>query len=469
MSDEEREFRLRPRNPKVSRNRGVGGWTPGFRMLMHFARQSRGMSRQGSSGGTPIVSHRQRCAVRITYLKNGTRGQWRAHGRYLQRESAAGGETGFNACEAHVNIPARLQTWQISRDELLWKFIISPEFGERADLQRLTQDVMFRVQEDLSTSLEWVATAHQNTEHPHVHIAMRGVNADGKILRLGRDYVKRGVREIAEELCTRQMGFRTALDVANAEHQEINETRFTSLDRAILRNAKVSENGIVFAQEPQKARPQTHHISARLMALARMGLAESTGQGSWLLRSDMAQVLRAMQRTGDRQKTLAHGELISDKRLTAGVADWRQLESVEGRILAHGEDEHSGRSFLMLEAISARVLYIPYTEEMEESRSLGGLKTNSFIRLRRLSTKGKVRLGIEELGHAEAVLTNRLGLREKVDEMRRQGRRPTEDGWGGWLGRYQKALCEVEADHGFARREQRISKQVRRRSRSLER
>lgn len=471
ISDEDREFRLRPGKPKASRTGGSGaGWTPGFRMLMHYARQSRGMNRPGSSGGRPGVPHRQRCAVRITYLKNRTQGQWRAHGRYLERESAAGGEAGFNAHETDVNISARLQTWQVSKDELLWKFIISPEFGERADLQRLTRDVMLRVEEEVGTSLDWVATVHRNTGHPHVHVAMRGVAADGKTLRFSRDYVKCGVREIAEELCTRQMGFRTTLDATEAERHEINETRLTSLDRVILKRVRVSEYGLLFVQESDKARPQTHHVSARLIALARMGLAESTGQGLWLLRSDMAQILRAMQQAGDRQKTLAaKGELLSDKRLTAEVADWRQLESVEGRILAHGEDEHSGRSFLMLEATSARVLCIPYTDEMEESRSLGGLKTNSFIRLRRSSTNGRVGIEIEDLGHSEAVLTNRRRLREKVDELWRQGLCPTEDGWGGWLGRYQKALCEVEAERDFVTSEQRMGKQVRQRSKSLER
>ncbi len=471
ISDEDREFRLRPGKPRVARTKGAGNsWTPGFRMLMHYARQSRGARPQGSSSGMRSLPHRQRCAVRITYLKNRTKGQWRAHGRYLERESAAGGEAGFNARETDVNISARLQIWQASKDELLWKFIISPEFGERADLQRLTRDVMLRVEEDVGTSLDWVATVHRNTEHPHVHVAMRGVAADGKTLRFSRDYVKCGVREIAEELCTRQMGFRTTLDATEAARWEINETRLTSLDRVILKRARVSEYGLVFVQESEKARPQTHHVSARLIALARMGLAESTGQGSWLLRSDMAQVLRAMQRAGDRQKTLAvHGELLSDKRLRAEVADWRQFTSVEGRILVHGEDEHSGKGFLMLEATSARVLYIPYTEEMEECRSLGGLKTNSFIRLRRVSTKDGLRIEIEDLGHSEAMLTNRPHLREKVDELRRQGLHPADDGWEGWLGRYQKALCEVNADHDLVTSKQEISKEVRRKPRSLER
>jgi hypothetical protein len=112
----------------------------------------------------------------------------------------------------------------------------------------------------------------------------------------------------------------------------------------------------------------------------------------------------------------------------------------------HGEEEHSGKIYLLLESTAARVYYIPYTWEMEESRSLGGLKTNSFVRLRRRSGNGRLRIEIEHLGHSDAVLTNRPLLREKAEALRRQGVEPTEEAWGGWLGRYQKALCAVEPD-----------------------
>jgi hypothetical protein len=54
-------------------------------------------------------------------------------------------------------------------------------------------------------------------------------------------------------------------------------------------------------------------------------------------------------------------------------------------VLTHGEEEQLGRNYLLLESTAAKVYYIPYTREMEESRSLGGLKTNSFVRLRRRS------------------------------------------------------------------------------------
>jgi len=413
-------------------------------MLMHYARQS-SARRQGLSSGVRRFPHRQRCAVRITYSKNTVRGQWRAHGRYLERESAAHGETGFDAHKSDVQVSSKLQDWQANKDQLLWKFIISPEFGERVDLQCLTRELMLRVNEDLGGSLEWVAVVHRNTEHPHVHVALRGQAADGRALRLSRDYVKRGVREIAEHLSTRQLGFRTALDAAEAERREILQNRFTSLDRLILRNSAAVENIFAFTRTAEAGRPHSHHVEARLIALSRMGLAERTGDGSWQLRSDMEQVLRAMQRAGDRQKTLfAHGELVSDKRLAVEAVDWQQISTVEGRVLTHGEEEQLGRNYLLLESTAAKVYYIPYTREMEESRSLGGLKTNSFVRLRRRSGNGRTRIEIEDLGHAEAVLSNRRLLRKKTEALRRQGIGPSEDGWGGWLGRYQKALCAVE-------------------------
>jgi len=470
MNDEEREFRLRPEKPHVSKPRREGiALAAGFRMLLHYARQS-GARRQGSSAGGRRVPHRQRCAVRITYSRNTVRGQWRAHGRYLEREGATHGDSGFNARQSDVEVSRMLQDWQANKDQLLWKLIISPEFGDRADLPRLTRDLMVRLGEDLGGPLEWAAVAHRNTEHPHVHVALRGLAADGQALRLSRDYVKRGVREIAEDLCTRQMGFRTALDAAEAERREIPETRFTSLDRAILRNAVAVEDGFSFAQSADTGRAQNYHVSARLIALSRMGLAKRAEDGSWLLRSDMEPVLRAMQRAGDRQKMLfAHGGLVSDKRLPVEVVDWQQTAAVEGRVLVHGEEEHSGKNYLLLESTAAKVYYVPYTREMEERRSLGGLSANSFVRLRKLPGDGRLRIEIEDFGYAEAILTNRGLLREKLEVLRRQGAHPTDDGWGGWLGRYQRALCEVETDRSLVGREQQIDRQRGRRRPERER
>jgi hypothetical protein len=134
---------------------------------------------------------------------------------------------------------------------------------------------------------------------------------------------------------------------------------------------------------------------------------------------------------------------MSDERLPLAVLDFRQLTSLEGRILVHGEEETSGRSYLMLEGTDARVHYLYYTPEMEAARSAGGLRTNSFVQLRKVFTEDHPALQIDEFGDAESILRKKLHLRETAQRLIRRGVVPKDDGWNGWLGRYQKAVAEA--------------------------
>src|SRR6202451_3195382 len=244
--DDEREFRLRPRKPPARSERAA--WASAYKILMHHARMSGSRKRRSAGPGTGpkgARTYNQRCAVRVMYAKNTVAGQWRAHGRYVARESAThDGEpkaVGFDDRGESIDIAARLESWQKAGDERCWKLIISPEFGDRADLKRLTRDLVSRMEKDLGMPLEWVAVAHYNTQHPHVHMALRGIGAEGRPLHLSRDYIKLGIREIAEDLCTRQLGHRTELDAAVAQRREVQQHRYTSLDRIIKRDAEKAE------------------------------------------------------------------------------------------------------------------------------------------------------------------------------------------------------------------------------------
>jgi hypothetical protein len=55
--------------------------------------------------------------------------------------------------------------------------------------------------------------------------------------------------------------------------------------------------------------------------------------------------------------------------------DVRDLTSIEDRILVHGEEEVSGRNYLMLEGTDGQVYHIYRTPEMEKLRSRRGLQT----------------------------------------------------------------------------------------------
>jgi hypothetical protein len=157
--------------------------------------------------------------------------------------------------------------------------------------------------------------------------------------------------------------------------------------------------------------------------------------------------LRAIQRANDRQKALAsHGVPASDARLPLVLTDLRRVSTLEGRVLSHGEDEGTGRSFMMLEGADAQVHCLYHTDEMAAARSRGELRANSFVRLRKLFVNGRPLLEVEDLGHSERILGDRGHLGETAKRLIRRGVTPVDAGWDGWLGRYQKALLQVARD-----------------------
>jgi hypothetical protein len=151
--DENPEFRLRPAKPPIPRERRSSpALSVAFKTVMKYARSSRAGRRQQAGRARP--AHFQHCAVRVSYSSNRVAGQWYAHGRYVARENASldPEKSGFGAGAVGVDIASRLREWQDGSDPRMWKLIISPEFGERLDLHRLTRDLMKRMASDLVRS-----------------------------------------------------------------------------------------------------------------------------------------------------------------------------------------------------------------------------------------------------------------------------------------------------------------------------
>ncbi len=197
--EDERSFRLRPRKPPRSRKDNTA---VAFVSILYHAKLARRTLRSPGNNSKRHL-HRQRCAVRVLYSRSTTPGLWRAHGRYIARESArtiinsAGGE-GSDATREKIDIANRLDAWQNAGDERLWKFIISPEFGDRLNMEKLTRELMIEIERQLQTKSEWVAVTHNNTDHRHTHIALRGVDGRGQQLLLDRQFIQHGIREIAK-------------------------------------------------------------------------------------------------------------------------------------------------------------------------------------------------------------------------------------------------------------------------------
>lgn len=448
--DTERLFRLRPRRlPRGANGESDRRCAHGLRRLLRIVQMSGRRGKSSGSRSPHAINFHQRVAVRVTYSANKTSGQWRAHGHYITRESAALKENvkgvGFSATESAVDVAQRLACWQAAGDERMFKIIVSPEFGERMDIEKHTRDLMNRIERGLLTKLEWVAVVHQNTEHRHVHLALRGLDDRGAALRLPRAFIQSGIRRHAEELATKKLGFRTERDALEAQRREVQQLRFTSLDRIIRRSSSRNGNYFTVRKESVGATrftgSQEHHVQARLAKLEQIGLAVRTARHTWLVRGDFEDVLRTMQRTNDRQRMLArHGALLSDQRLPLVVTPLSAISVLEGRVLGHGHEENADRSYLLVEGVDGRVHLLWQSAEIGAARGQGQLRVNSFVRIQNYLVGARPLLSVQDLGDSRKLLQNDAYFRNTALSLLKNGAPEIDQSWGGWLGAYLKRL-----------------------------
>ncbi|TIX31482.1 MAG: DUF3363 domain-containing protein, partial [Mesorhizobium sp.] len=225
----------------------------------------------------------------------------RAHLRYIQRDGVTReGEPGklYSAEKDRVDGSDFLD--RANGDRHQFRFIVAPEDGiEYDDLKPLTRRLMVQMEEDLGTKLDWVAVDHFNTGHPHTHIIIRGKDDRGENLVIAREYISSGIRERAAELVSLDLGPRTNREIELRLRQEMEQERFTSIDRQLLRMR--DDDGVV-SPVGRDAFRQTLH-QGRLRKLERMGLAEEIGPGRWRLDDDLEPTLRRMGERGDIIKT----------------------------------------------------------------------------------------------------------------------------------------------------------------------
>jgi type IV secretory pathway VirD2 relaxase len=467
MNDEP-VIRLRPRKSKHGPNENPRKYTGVLRSMLRLVQMSkRGQKSQGTpraGGGRAPCTFNQRVAVRVSYSANKNPGQWKAHGRYLARESATQGgkatEAGFNAAEQNLDIASKLDKWQGAGDERVFKIIVSPEFGDRLNLQQHTRELLLRMEHDLGTQLEWLAAVHHNTEHPHVHIAIRGLDDKGMPLRLPKEYIRAGMRERAEEIATEALGYRSPADAQEAQRRETLQNRYTPLDRILQRNNDGSSSHFAVTTNPNNASLSEYshrlqkHLAARLMHLQTMGLAQLVAPHEWSVQADFETVLRTLQQSGDRQKMLAaHGALVSDKRLPLQVTTLRQFQSVAGRVLLHTEDEQTGKRYMLVEGTDGKVHLIYHTAAIEEARNQGKLSVKNFVRIEKRFAKKKPTLHVDDLGDANALLQNSSYFHKEAEILIRRGIHDVQPVWGGWLGQYQTKLQNELRDPDGRRQE----------------
>ena len=383
MSDRRDDFRVRPSAPK---NRGKGqGQSFVSKVLKQAGKASSGKStvrrpasargtgqRPGSRlgrghtaarfAGAKLTPMSRRVTIK-TLLVNHQRASPQSlakHLRYIERDGVGrDGEPGqaYGPQADTADLDAFKE--RCAADRHHFRFILSPEDGaELEDLRTYTRHLMGRMEADLGTGLDWVAVNHWNTDNPHTHIVVRGRDDTGKDLIIAGDYIADGFRHRAAELATEWLGPRTELEIQQTLRREVEQERWTSLDRTLQREA--GDGGLVHDERLNEPRLQRQRLLliGRLQRLQRLGLADETQPGTWAVHADAEKTLRALGERGDIIRTMQramHGE----PRELAVFEPGEDGRTVIGRVAAKGlADELHDRGYLVIDGVDGKAHYV---------------------------------------------------------------------------------------------------------------
>jgi hypothetical protein len=411
------------------------------------------MGKKTSSGPAGVPERasvfQRRAIVNVRYSSSRTPGGWRAHGIYVERESARGDhlekeKQGLNA-DPQLSDADRLglardhslgslaEGWQKAGDQRIFKIIVSPE-DTNVDFQRTAQDMIARIEQHTGASVEWGGVVHRNTDHPHAHILLRGKLLSGEPLRLPPALIRRGLRDAVQSSLTRQLGPRTIEEIEQQRQVELTANRVTPMDR------KLAGRADLHAKDPayRDAGAATNAAElARLRHLKELGLSQQNLAGNWLIRSDFLSQLREMKAIQDRARTLFRsGVAISDPH--APMEYSTSSKKLIGRVLLNSEDERTGSLQTIFETTEGMIEIIRHDSTLRAAWSRGDLAPGNVLTIDSLRSDPD-KLYAASLGLDKDILRDRQALDSISRRMRSMGLVIPETDKG-WMGEFTRAL-----------------------------
>lgn len=335
--------------------------------------------------GMRVRPRRVTVKARVVKLA-GKAGAVAVHLRYLERDGVSReGDRGRFYSTFADDADAKAFAERGLDDRHQFRLIVAPEDGPAFDhLRDFTRDLMAKMEEDLGTTLDWVAVDHFDTGHPHSHILIRGITEDGKTLNIAGDYIAHAIRYRASEIMTRSLGPQSEIEVRQQLALEVDTERLTRLDRMMLAQAKDHVIDLRHMEGEVAFDPgQQQLLVARARVLERMDLAEPAGPLSWTLSPQMEQTLTDMGMRGDIIR-LMHREMTQAKEAPQIDAQSYVVHGVDGvavqmtgpvigKVVKRGaaDDDHE-RRYLIVDGIDGHSHYVDIGTSAEPT-PVGGM------------------------------------------------------------------------------------------------
>ena len=346
------------------------------------------------------MTNRSRIAViKARVVRHGTkRAPLSAHLTYLSRDGVTkdGDPARMFGAESD-EVDHRAFAERCEEDRHHFRFIVAPDDAvELSDIKAFTRDLMADAERDLGTRLDWVAVDHWNTEHPHVHVIVRGRTDDDKDLVISRDYIREGMRARAQQLLTLELGPRSDREIRHSLETQVGAERWTRLDRALARDAAAHGSVVDLRPEPGQSQENFHGIKiGRMRKLEALGLARPLGPAQWSLSENAEDVLRELGERNDIIKRIHRG--LTEKGWERGASDFvlhgesEPLPAI-GRLVARGlDDELKGSAYVVIDGVDGRAHHI----RLPHLDAAGDSAPGSIVELRRFEdAAGRPQLAI---------------------------------------------------------------------------
>ncbi len=346
--------------------------------------------------GHRFGSRTRGAVIKARVVKMTARGSLGAHLSYLQRGGVTrDGERGHLFSADGQEIDPHDFAKACENDRHHFRFIVSPDDAlEMTNLKSFTCNLMGQMEKDLRTRLDWAAVDHWNTEHPHIHVIVRGVGEDGKDLVISRDYIREGMRGRARELITRELGPRTEIDIRRSLERQVDAERWTDIDRDLARS--VQRDGLIdMTPEPGTQPDVTHALKiGRLRKLERLDIAREVGPGQWTLSGDAEQQLRALGSRGDIIKRMH--ETMTKRGIDRGTSSYNvnpdQGTPVIGKLIDRGlHEELTGSAYAIIDGIDGRTHHLTFSD----IDATADCRPGSIVELRRFEDRqGRARTAL---------------------------------------------------------------------------
>ncbi len=242
----------------------------------------------------------RRCLVKGRYIRMDARGckAARRHLAYIERDGVERDGSKGRLFDAGGDLDREAFGMEIEGEARQFRFIVSPEDGDEIDLREFTRNLMQQMEKDLGHKFIWAAVAHYNTDNPHAHLVVRGVDREGRSVYIPEQYMAHGMRNRAMELATRDLGPRTEIDMRRQLTREVSQERPTAIDRRLgeLLTPDRTLDMAAVASSSQISRP---HALARLQKLEELAVVERTSPATWRFVDAWQDRLRGMGERGD--------------------------------------------------------------------------------------------------------------------------------------------------------------------------